>query len=219
VKARKLANQKMVPGEDGKNYEGDEEDDDKRRHDLGTDIPYRQEIEFPSTSSDILDLMLIYYDTALATFIDNVACLVTENCLMIDLPDLFTPMTVLDLTRNSPEIIERLGGEPEHFKAKRTTLESEFEHLTRILERYNDRLNPYYIPSSKPEPVTVTRASVPSVYLQKESSSRRVSNSSVSSPGLSGATNISRSSPRASSGSNIEKDMSQLSVHELTVQA
>ncbi|KAH8700709.1 vacuolar sorting protein [Talaromyces proteolyticus] len=77
--------------------------------------------------SQILDCMTAYYGIALNVFIDNVASLAVENCLLKDLPELFSPSIVSDLS------LEQLQELCQETDAVRDARQEEEEKL-RVLE-------------------------------------------------------------------------------------
>ncbi|OCK76112.1 hypothetical protein K432DRAFT_360967 [Lepidopterella palustris CBS 459.81] len=109
--------------------------------------------EFPSDSSQILDLMKLYYKNALRTFIDNVVSLIIDNCLVYELPDLFTPNKVQDIARKNKSLLQALASEPPETSNRRKTLEEEREDLQNALDDCKNQLgdlNMYMIRDPRP---------------------------------------------------------------------
>lgn len=67
----------------------------------------------------------------MAMFINNVASLAIENCLIKTLPSFFSPLVVHDF---SDEMLERLAGESEDIRVKRKLLASKLKEAERGLE-------------------------------------------------------------------------------------
>lgn len=63
---------------------------------------------------------------SLRTFTDNVIHLVIENCLVSDLPNLFSTRAV---TQMSDEILKKLAEESDEVKSERSQLVDEIEKL------------------------------------------------------------------------------------------
>ncbi|OJJ43880.1 hypothetical protein ASPZODRAFT_73608 [Penicilliopsis zonata CBS 506.65] len=74
----------------------------------------------------IIDMMQAYYNITITTFIDNVAILAIENCLLLPLEAIFTSLTINNMER---EQIELLASEPAYIKQDRNTLQNELEKL------------------------------------------------------------------------------------------
>ncbi|KLJ12918.1 dynamin GTPase [Blastomyces silverae] len=79
---------------------------------------------------EIIDLMELYYNMALTTFIDNVAILVTENCLILPLESILTPLTINAMEE---EEINRLAAEPTYVQRNREQLRSDLSKLNAAL--------------------------------------------------------------------------------------
>lgn len=67
--------------------------------------------------SDLLDCMLAYYRVALDIFVDNVAALAVENCLIGGLEDLISPYKVAEM---GDEELQKLAAESEEDQSERT---------------------------------------------------------------------------------------------------
>ncbi|KAH8597058.1 P-loop containing nucleoside triphosphate hydrolase protein [Bisporella sp. PMI_857] len=70
--------------------------------------------------TDILNSTQAYYEGALRTFIDNIAVLAVEGCLIDDLEDIFSPTAVIKM---DDEKLRALGGESELAQVERSELE------------------------------------------------------------------------------------------------
>lgn len=106
--------------------------------------------EFAATSTEILDLMYLYYrvscsaisytillrleQTALRMFIDNVTILVVESCLMFDLDRTFSPQTVSEMITSDHRLLAALASEPAHISHERTRLKEKEEKLVNALD-------------------------------------------------------------------------------------
>ncbi|OKL58398.1 hypothetical protein UA08_06379 [Talaromyces atroroseus] len=72
---------------------------------------------------ELLHLMQAYYTVALDVFVDNVSSLAVENCLMIALEDLLSPLTVSEM---SDEKLEDIASEsPDVHELRSQTLEKQ----------------------------------------------------------------------------------------------
>ncbi|KAF2750588.1 hypothetical protein M011DRAFT_395462 [Sporormia fimetaria CBS 119925] len=69
------------------------------------------------TNADILDWVQTYYQVAILTFINNVASLAVENCLVSKLSDIFSPSLVLNM---SVEMVATIASESEDTRTQRT---------------------------------------------------------------------------------------------------
>ncbi|KAF2187960.1 putative dynamin GTPase [Zopfia rhizophila CBS 207.26] len=88
-------------------------------------------------ATEVIELMETYYDIAITTFIDNVAILAIENCLVQPLETIFTPLTVEAMEDHE---VMRLASEPPYAQANRLQLRSDLDKLTaglRSCNRYN----------------------------------------------------------------------------------
>ncbi|PGH06396.1 hypothetical protein GX51_02408 [Blastomyces parvus] len=79
---------------------------------------------------EIIDLMEVYYNMALTTFIDNVAILATENCLILPLESILTPLTINAMEEAE---INRLAAEPTYVQRNREQLRSDLSKLNAAL--------------------------------------------------------------------------------------
>ncbi|KAH0531335.1 hypothetical protein TsFJ059_000180 [Trichoderma semiorbis] len=73
-----------------------------------------------------VDMMLTHYQMSLRTFTDNVVHLVIENCLISEIPHIFSARAVLRMTDDA---LERLAKESDQVKAERSKLAGEIEKL------------------------------------------------------------------------------------------
>ncbi|KAF2736597.1 P-loop containing nucleoside triphosphate hydrolase protein [Polyplosphaeria fusca] len=78
------------------------------------------------TSSEILDLMQTYYKRALSVFINNVAVLAIESCLLADLATIFTPTLILHMDE---EQLNAIASEPQDVRIERADIEKKLEDL------------------------------------------------------------------------------------------
>jgi GTPase SAR1 family protein len=135
--------------------------------------------EFPSDSSQILDLVQLYYrvrhydpfikdslplprnqtdngQNALRTFIDNVISLAIANCLVLELPSLFNVDEVNNIAHTNKPLLDALAGEPEDVRIGRMKLEQEQKELQKGLDDCREQLgdiNPYSVSfAGSPEP-------------------------------------------------------------------
>ncbi|RYP79473.1 hypothetical protein DL770_006654 [Monosporascus sp. CRB-9-2] len=87
----------------------------------------------------LIDKSETYYEMSLRTFTDNVIVLAIENCLVRDLPSVFTTRTVSCM---EPAKLEKLASESPEIQQERTELQEEIDALTKGLEscnKYRDR--------------------------------------------------------------------------------
>ncbi|RYP76351.1 hypothetical protein DL771_001790 [Monosporascus sp. 5C6A] len=87
----------------------------------------------------LIDKSETYYEMSLRTFTDNVIVLAIENCLVRDLPNVFTTRAV---NRMEPAKLEQLASESPDIQQERAELQGEIDALTKGLEscnRYRDR--------------------------------------------------------------------------------
>lgn len=90
-------------------------------------------------AADIVDQMQAYYDTAIITFIDNVATLGIENCLLGPLSSILTSQTVNDMEDKQ---VQDIAAEPSSIVDERDRLTRELEKLqagSRTLSKFNIR--------------------------------------------------------------------------------
>ncbi|EHK42564.1 hypothetical protein TRIATDRAFT_162166, partial [Trichoderma atroviride IMI 206040] len=74
----------------------------------------------------VIDMMLTHYEASLKTFTDNVIHLVIENCLVSNLPDIFSTKIV---TQMSDDTLRQVAEESPKVREERTKLEDEIEKL------------------------------------------------------------------------------------------
>ncbi|KAF3384322.1 Interferon-induced GTP-binding protein Mx2 [Penicillium rolfsii] len=79
-------------------------------------------------AEQIIDQMQAYYDTTIVTFVENVAILAIENCLLFPLEHVFSSQIVVDM---DDERIEKVATEPSETQKERTRLNEELEKLRR----------------------------------------------------------------------------------------
>ncbi|KAJ5604156.1 hypothetical protein N7537_007112 [Penicillium hordei] len=90
-------------------------------------------------AADIVDQMQAYYDTAIITFIDNVATLGIENCLLGPLSSILTSQTVNNMEDKQ---VQEIAAEPSSIVDERDRLTRELEKLqagSRTLSKFNIR--------------------------------------------------------------------------------
>ncbi|CBF81685.1 putative dynamin GTPase [Aspergillus nidulans FGSC A4] len=85
-------------------------------------------------AAEIIDQMQAYYDTAILTFVDNVAILGIENCLLYPLQRIFTSQVVNDMEVSQ---IQSLAAEPSYVTEERKRLSQELEKLQAGLRTLN----------------------------------------------------------------------------------
>ncbi|KAL4742516.1 P-loop containing nucleoside triphosphate hydrolase protein [Aspergillus similis] len=85
-------------------------------------------------AAEIIDQMQAYYDTAILTFVDNVAILGIENCLLYPLQRIFTSQVVNDMGDSQ---IQDLAAEPSYVTEERKRLSQELEKLQAGLRTLN----------------------------------------------------------------------------------
>ncbi|KAK1252194.1 hypothetical protein MKX08_003381 [Trichoderma sp. CBMAI-0020] len=74
----------------------------------------------------VIDMMLTHYEASLKTFTDNVINLVIENCLVSNLPDIFSTKIV---TQMSDDMLRQVAEEAPKLRQERIKLEDEVEKL------------------------------------------------------------------------------------------
>ncbi|OCK73566.1 hypothetical protein K432DRAFT_473141 [Lepidopterella palustris CBS 459.81] len=89
-------------------------------------------------SSELLDYMEAYYWVALRTFIDNVATLAVEYCLIDGLKDIFGPTQVVQM---SDEDVELLASESESIQQHRQALKKREQYLQGALCTFKQNLD------------------------------------------------------------------------------
>ncbi|CAG7959526.1 unnamed protein product [Penicillium salamii] len=83
---------------------------------------------------DIIDQMQAYYDTAIVTFVDNIAILAIENCLLSTLEQIFTGRTVISM---DDQQVQEVAAEPSHIQVERERLNEELEKLRKARRTLN----------------------------------------------------------------------------------
>ncbi|KAF7114502.1 hypothetical protein CNMCM5793_008806 [Aspergillus hiratsukae] len=107
--------------------------------------------ELPSSqvsATEIIDLMQAYYDLAIVIFMNNVANLAIENCLLRPLESIFTSITVINM---DDEHIEDLASEPTAVREQRDLLNYQLEKLQTGLST----LKSYEFSQPRPEGLNV----------------------------------------------------------------
>ncbi|RLL94583.1 hypothetical protein CFD26_102665 [Aspergillus turcosus] len=89
-----------------------------------TTSPESPSTQFPA--AEIIDQMQAYYDLAVVIFMNNVANLAIENCLLGPLESIFTSATVVNM---DDEQIEDLASEPTAVREQRERLNYQLEKL------------------------------------------------------------------------------------------
>ncbi|KAF2277447.1 uncharacterized protein EI97DRAFT_375109 [Westerdykella ornata] len=87
------------------------------------------------TYAEVLDHSQTYYKKALTVFIDNVAVLAVENCLIADLAEIFSPKTVSEMNE---DLLRLIASESDEIRAERIKTEKTLARLKegkRELER------------------------------------------------------------------------------------
>ncbi|KAL4938067.1 hypothetical protein BDV06DRAFT_201790 [Aspergillus oleicola] len=85
-------------------------------------------------AADIVDQMQAYYDVSILTFVDNVATLGIENCLLGPLQHIFTSQAVNDMEDSQ---IKQLAAEPTYVSEERDRLTRELEKLRTGLRTFD----------------------------------------------------------------------------------
>ncbi|KAF1946345.1 dynamin-1 [Clathrospora elynae] len=78
------------------------------------------------TNSEILDLMQTYYKTAISVFINNMAILAIENCLIKNLAAIFSPTLTADM---DDEKLRAIASESEDIRNERVSLRQKLSVL------------------------------------------------------------------------------------------
>ncbi|KAL4908490.1 P-loop containing nucleoside triphosphate hydrolase protein [Aspergillus multicolor] len=123
----------------------DDDDDDGDDDDEDYEASYRmREIrraiaDLETTSDDfaageIVDQMQAYYDIAIVTFVDNVATLAIENCLLEPLQHIFTSQTINGMDESQ---IHELAAEPSFVNKERMRLSKELDKLRAGMRTFN----------------------------------------------------------------------------------
>ncbi|KAI0852872.1 P-loop containing nucleoside triphosphate hydrolase protein [Daldinia vernicosa] len=82
----------------------------------------------------LIDKCETYYEMSLRTFVDNVIILAVENCLIRDLPSIFTTTRV---NKMEDDELERLASESPEVQTERKELRAEYEALKKGLQICN----------------------------------------------------------------------------------
>ncbi|KAH8423399.1 uncharacterized protein LDX57_001158 [Aspergillus melleus] len=77
-------------------------------------------------AAEIIDEMEAYYETAIVTFVDNVATLAIENCLLRPLDQMLTSQTINNM---KDEEVQQLAAEPSYILEERERLSGELAKL------------------------------------------------------------------------------------------
>ncbi|KAE8143529.1 P-loop containing nucleoside triphosphate hydrolase protein [Aspergillus pseudotamarii] len=85
-------------------------------------------------AAEIIDQMQAYYDTSIVTFVDNVATLAIENCLLSPVEHIFTSQTVNNM---DDQQIRELAAESSHVQQDRQRLDQELKRLQAGLDTFN----------------------------------------------------------------------------------
>ncbi|KOC13674.1 dynamin family protein [Aspergillus flavus AF70] len=85
-------------------------------------------------AAEIIDQMQAYYDTSIVTFVDNIATLAIENCLLGPLERIFTSQTVNNM---DDQQIRELAEELPHVQHDRQRLDQELNKLQAGLDTFN----------------------------------------------------------------------------------
>ncbi|CRG86338.1 hypothetical protein PISL3812_03343 [Talaromyces islandicus] len=125
----------------------------RNKENSGSEDPKKREeptiVEDPDTHAcqELLDLMRCYYEVALDVFVDNVASLGIENCLMTGLKDILSPLSVSEM---NDEMLEAIAFESEDVREirsqtldKQASLQKSYELCRRQARKLaSSRLNP-----------------------------------------------------------------------------
>ncbi|KAF1840478.1 dynamin-1 [Cucurbitaria berberidis CBS 394.84] len=104
------------------------------------------------TNSEILDLMQTYYKHAISVFINNIAVLAIENCLIKNLSGIFSPSLITDL---SDEKLHAIAAESDEVREERDSLRQKLG----ALESGKDILNEHI--AMRPTARTAKKVSPP----------------------------------------------------------
>ncbi|KAJ5181073.1 Dynamin [Penicillium cf. griseofulvum] len=85
-------------------------------------------------AAEIIDQMQAYYETAIVTFVDNIAILAIENCLLCPLEHILTGKTVLSM---DDQQIREIAAEPSNIQKDRERLNAELEKLRKGRQTLN----------------------------------------------------------------------------------
>ncbi|CAO2656981.1 Nn.00g057840.m01.CDS01 [Neocucurbitaria sp. VM-36] len=89
------------------------------------------------TNSEILDLMQTYYKHAITVFINNIAVLAIENCLIKNLAGIFSPSLIADL---SDEKLHAIAAESDKVREDRNSLRQKLSALQSGKEILNEHI-------------------------------------------------------------------------------
>ncbi|KAJ4372438.1 hypothetical protein N0V83_004212 [Neocucurbitaria cava] len=89
------------------------------------------------TNSEILDLMQTYYKHAITVFINNIAVLAIENCLIKSLAGIFSPSLIADL---SDEKLHAIAAESDEVREERESLREKLSTLTSGKDILNEHI-------------------------------------------------------------------------------
>ncbi|KAL2784217.1 dynamin family protein [Aspergillus keveii] len=111
-------------------------------------------------AADIVDQMQAYYDIAILTFVDNVATLGIENCLLGPLQRIFSSQVVNDMDDAQ---IRELAAEPLYVMEERNRLAQELEKLQVGLRTFNifRPIVPPFTGSSEPKNQNIPKPAAP----------------------------------------------------------
>ncbi|KAK4096462.1 hypothetical protein N658DRAFT_519189 [Parathielavia hyrcaniae] len=82
-------------------------------------------------TAEVIDMMLAYYRMSMNTFVHNVVNLAVEGCLVWDIPTIFTPKTVAEMS--TARLVD-LASESEELRAIRRRLQDEVAALREALQ-------------------------------------------------------------------------------------
>ncbi|KAI2601738.1 P-loop containing nucleoside triphosphate hydrolase protein [Hypoxylon sp. NC1633] len=148
---------------------------------------------------ELIDKSETYYDMALRTFTDNVVVLAVENCLIRDLPSIFTTEKM-----NQMEVdeLERLASESPEIQVERQELQAEYDALMKglhICNRFKER-KITSVPSVIVEPPTTNsskdKEANPAAYTNKTWNGPSIFASLGKSTGLPTSTGLSASTDK-----------------------
>ncbi|KAL2843454.1 P-loop containing nucleoside triphosphate hydrolase protein [Aspergillus pseudodeflectus] len=111
-------------------------------------------------AADIVDQMQAYYDIAILTFVDNVATLGIENCLLAPLQRIFSSQVVNNMDDAQ---IRELAAEPLYVTEERNRLSQELEKLQVGLRTFNifRPIVPPFTSSSEPKNRSIFETAAP----------------------------------------------------------
>lgn len=141
-------------------------------HDLGRVTSDLEQSRDQFAATEIIDQMQAYYDTAIVTFVENVAILGIENCLLYPLQSIFTSETVNNMDDSK---IRELASEPSFIQEERGRLTQELEKLETGLQTL--KIFDSKMPSLRSLNLTVSATSGPAAASATPSISNRFGNS------------------------------------------